>query len=121
MREDDEPPAGREEFLRYLADHGVILVASRLDDDGMTLVTHTRADGDEVNPYFSTVGSVRRWIQLQRLTEVTPYPSLRMEASWLVGTGTRGYPSVLFDPGSPWEREVTEDDIAALRALVDRR
>jgi type III secretion system (T3SS) SseB-like protein len=116
---DERPPEDTEAFLRYLSKHGVLLVASKLDDDGMTLVVHRRSDGREVNPYFSTVGSVQKWVAQQQFTEVTPFPSLRIRPSWLVETGMRGEPTLLFDPASPWERDVTPDQFALLAKYVE--
>jgi hypothetical protein len=119
--DDDEPPADRLAFLAYLAQHGAILVASELNDTGMTVVVHKRENGEEVNPLFSTIGSVRRWIQTQEIRQVTPFPSLRMQASWLVNESQLRHTPVLFDPGCPWERVVTPEDLQVVAEWLNRQ
>ena len=116
--DDDEPPTDRAAFLRYLAQHGALLVASELNDDGMTIVVHKRHNGEEVNPLFSTMGSARRWIQAQDLRGVTPFPSLRMKATWLISESQLRRAPYLFDPGCPWEREVSADDLRLVAQYV---
>ena len=114
---DAEPPAGREEFLRFLQQHGVLVLATDIGPGRIDLVVHEYPTGEKVNPLFSGHGAARRWIQGRQLKEVTAFPSLTLEASWLVES-FKSADKVVFDAGTPWERALGPEDLALLARII---
>ena len=56
---DAEPPAGREEFLRFLQQHGVLVLATDIGPGRIDLVVHEYPTGEKVNPLFSGHAAAR--------------------------------------------------------------
>jgi hypothetical protein len=112
-----EPPAGREEFLRFLQQHGVLVLATRIERGRIDFVVHEYPTGEKVNPFFSGPLAARRWVEGREIRKVTAFPSLTLEASWLVEQ-FKSADKIVFDPDTPWERVLAPADLALLASYL---
>jgi hypothetical protein len=112
-----EPPADREEFLRFLQQHGVLVLATSIGQGRIDFVVHEYPTGEKITPFFSGPLAARRWVEGRDIREVTALPSLTLEASWLVEQ-FKSADKIVFDPDTPWERVLGPSDLALLESYL---
>jgi hypothetical protein len=115
--ENAPPPADRDEFLNMIAREGAWLVAREIKGSELTFIDYIDPAGQHVWPLFSTQGTAATWVNHLGVTEVTPFPCVKITPSGVLDMMPKNA-RVVFDEKSPYERVLTPGDITVLKVLV---
>ena len=109
-------PDKREEFIRLIAEDGVVLVTSVPDTEGSVTFLDYEDEGQDIFPVFSTEDRAVEFIQTIPHEKVTAYQRLNVGADFLLDNDWSASRLVL-NPQSDAETEITATDIEQLRKV----
>jgi hypothetical protein len=110
-------PAKQEEFITALARQGVWIITkpNRTSDSEVSFLDYDD-NGVPVFPVFSSMDCAGRFIQAMPHDGITTYGCISVAASFLVDNDF-SKTKLLLNPKTNRERQITDDDLAALRTI----